>query len=71
MYNYPYKSKNKSMNLAQLLKSKTIWLGLATICTGMGMFFSGEKTLEELIVITLGVAFSTLRFYTNKPLGSL
>ena len=71
MYNYPYKSKNKSMNLAQLLKSKTIWSGLATICTGLALYFSGEQNLEELVIAIMGVAFTTLRFYTNKPLGSL
>jgi len=59
------------MNLSQLAKSKTLWMGLATICTGLGLFFSGEQTMQELSIAILGVIFSILRFNTDKDLGSL
>jgi phage shock protein PspC (stress-responsive transcriptional regulator) len=57
------------MTFNQLLKSKTLWAGFATICTGLGLYFSGEQTLQELLVVAMGVVFSILRFYTEKPLG--
>lgn len=58
------------MKINQLMRSKTLWLGFATVCTGLGMYFSGEQTLQELMVIIIGVAFSILRFFTNESLGS-
>jgi len=46
--------------------SKTLWAGLATICTGLGMYFSGEQQLQELAVVVVGVIFSVLRLFTEK-----
>jgi len=48
--------------------SKTFWTGLATICTGLGLYFSGEQQLQELLVIFMGVVFTLLRFFTSKPI---
>lgn len=56
------------MTIINLLKSKTLWVGLATICTGLGLYFSGEKTMQELFIVIIGVVFSILRFYTDRPL---
>ena len=57
------------MTFLKLLKSKTLWAGLATICTGLGMYFTGEQSLQELSVAILGVVFTVLRFFTDKPLN--
>ena len=56
------------MNYKTVLQSKTIWMGLATICTGVGLFVSGEQNLQELLIAVMGVVFTTLRFYTNLPI---
>ena len=54
----------------QLLKSKTLWASLATICTGIGLYVSGEQQLEELMVVIVGAVFGVLRFMTDTSLGS-
>ena len=56
------------MAIKQLLKSKTLWAGLATICTGLGLYFTGEQGLEELAMSVIGVVFMVLRFFTSVPL---
>ena len=56
------------MTFTQLLKSKTLWAGLATVCTGLGMFFTGEQGLQELVMSIIGVVFIVLRFYTTNSL---
>jgi len=57
------------MTFLKLLKSKTLWAGLATVCTGLGMYFTGEQGLQELAVSVMGVVFMILRFITDKPLN--
>lgn len=57
------------MKLSQLLKSKTIWVSLATICTGIGMYVSGEQELEELITIIIGTVFGALRIITTSSIS--
>lgn len=56
------------MTTKEILKSKVLWTGLATICGGIGMFFSGEQNLQELLVVVIGVVFTVLRFFTGVPL---
>ena len=58
------------MTINQLAKSKTLWAGLATMATGVGLYFSGEQTLESLVITIAGVVFTVLRFYTDRPLGN-
>jgi len=50
--------------------SKTLWAGLAAVCTGVGMYFSGEQSLQELTVAVVGVVFSVLRLVTKEGLTS-
>jgi len=52
----------------KMRKSKTLWAGIATIATGIGMYITGEQDLGELVVACVGVIFAWLRFYTNEPL---
>jgi len=47
-------------------QSKTIWASLATVVTGLGLFFSGEQSLEELLLSLVGVVFGVLRFVTDS-----
>jgi len=51
-----------------IFQSKTLWVSLAAICTGLGMYFSGEHNLQELIVVASGAIFAILRLVTNKPI---
>lgn len=53
------------MTYKKIFNSKTFWTGLATICTGLGMYFTGEQNLQELIVSALGVVFIILRLATD------
>ena len=64
------KIENNYMKFQQLLKSKTLWVSLATICTSLGMFFSGEQDMQELSLAVVGVIFGIVRFYTDKSLGA-
>ncbi len=52
-----------------VFKSKTLWMGLATIATGLGLFFSGEQELQELIITAIGAIFTLLRFVTEEPIN--
>jgi len=54
--------------LKKALKSKTIWVSLATICTGIGMFVSGEQNLQSLIVVVVGAGMAALRFLTDSSI---
>jgi len=52
--------------MKSILKSKVFWTGLGTVFTGIGLYFSGEQNLQELIISIIGVVFVILRLYTNK-----
>ena len=55
------------MDVKHIFKSKTFWSGMATICTGLGLFFSGEQQLQELSISVVGVIFTVLRLVTSSP----
>ena len=55
-------------NTKKLIHSKTFWTGLATICTGVGLFVAGEQNLQELLISGIGVVFIILRIYTDKEI---
>jgi len=50
------------------LKSKTLWAALLTALTGVGLFFTGEQSLEELSLTLVGVVFAILRVVTVEPI---
>jgi len=55
-------------NAKYFLKSKTLWVSLAAICSGIGLYFSGEQELQELTISVVGAIFAVLRLVTSKPL---
>ena len=57
------------MKIKQLFKSKTMWTSLATICTGIGLYVSGEQNLQELAISIVGVVFGFLRLITEEPIS--
>ena len=50
----------------KLIQSKTFWVSVATVCTGIGAYVSGEQMLQELIIIIVGSVFGVLRLFTDK-----
>lgn len=56
------------MEPKSLYKSKTFWTGIATVCTGIGLYVSGEQELQSLLVSVVGIVFTYLRLITNKPI---
>lgn len=55
------------MNSKTIFQSKTCWIGLSTICLGIGMYVNNEQNLQELLIAIMGVVFTVLRFYTTMP----
>jgi hypothetical protein len=54
--------------MKSFLKSKTLWVSLATLCTGIGMYVTGEQQLQELIISVIGLIFGALRVVTKEEL---
>lgn len=46
--------------------SKTLWISLAAICTGIGTYVTGEQNLQELMLAVMGAVFAILRLFTNS-----
>ena len=59
------------MNTKTLITSKTFWAGLSTIALGIGAFLSGEKELQELVIIVVGIIFTYLRLITNTEIKGI
>ena len=55
--------------IKSILKSKTVWTSLACIATGVGMYVTGEQSLEELMVSVMGAVFVVLRLVTSEPVS--
>jgi len=52
----------------KIYQSKTVWAGIGTVVTGIGLMISGEADLQEFIMSVMGVVFIVLRIVTNKPI---
>ena len=50
------------------LKSRTLWAALVTALTGVGLYFTGEQSLEELLPVLFGAVFAVLRVVTTEPI---
>lgn len=61
------KDKMAKRKAKSVLKSKTMWASIATVATGIGMYFAGEQSMQELLVSLIGVIFGVLRFVTDEP----
>jgi uncharacterized membrane-anchored protein len=57
------------MSLMQILKSKTIWTGIASIATGVGIAVE-INDWSGVILAVFGLVQIVLRFYTDKPLSA-
>lgn len=55
--------------MKKFFQSKTIWTGLATIMTGIGMYVSGEQQLQELTMSFVGFIFIILRLVTSTSIS--
>lgn len=53
----------------KLWVSKTFWASLVSIVTGIGMFATGEQSLQELTPALLGAIFGILRLVTKDPVS--
>jgi len=60
--------KVKRIDMKKFYTSKTLWASLATVVTGLGLYFTGEKSAEELLMVLIGVVFAYLRTVTNSGL---
>lgn len=49
-------------------KSKTIWTAIIAVITGVSLYFTGEQSLQDLLISVLGIVFGTLRVLTNEPI---
>ena len=49
-------------------KSKTLWTSLATIATGVGLYFSGERSIEDIFIMGIGIVFAYLRTITDTQI---
>ena len=56
------------VQIKSALRSKTVWAGIATIAGGVGAYFAGEQSLQEVIIALVGVVFTVLRFVTTEPI---
>ena len=53
--------------MMQLLKTKTFWIGLATVATAVGFYVGGEIPLMETIEsVLIGLAMITGRHAVSK-----
>ena len=50
------------------LKSRTLWASLATIVTGLGLYFTGDGSVEEALIAVIGGIFAILRLDTSTKL---
>jgi len=52
----------------KILRSKLIWLGIVQIITAVGLFFTGEATLQELLFGASGILTIVLRLITTQAI---
>jgi len=56
------------MKAKSYLKSKTLWASLATVVTGLGLYFTGDGSVEEALLAVVGGVFAILRLVTDTKL---
>ena len=57
------------MTINQLLKSKTLWVSLAAILTGVGLYMETGDT-SAILTAVFGLASFVMRFYTSESLSN-
>lgn len=56
--------------LKKMLKSKLVWLGIVQILTAVGMYATGDQTLQELLFGGTGILTILLRLITKESIGA-
>ncbi len=54
--------------IKQMLRSKTIWAGIVQIVAGVGMYFTGEQTFQELFLGASGILMIIFRLITTESI---
>ena len=63
-------AKNAIAYIAKMLKSKTVWLGIVQVVTALGMFFTGDANMQELLLAPTGILTIIFRSITSEPLDN-
>ena len=53
----------------KLFKSKTFWVGLAQTVTALGLYFTGEQQLNEVLFGAGGVLMIVMRMVTTQSIN--
>jgi hypothetical protein len=53
----------------KLFKSKTFWVGLAQVVTALGLYFTGEQQLNEVLFGAGGVLMIVMRMVTTQSIN--
>jgi len=53
-----------------MLKSKSIWAGLSQIVIGLGLYFTGEQSLNEMFLGASGIIMIIFRLITTESIGA-
>jgi len=56
--------------LKKMLKSKSIWAGLSQIVIGLGLYFTGEQSLNEMFLGASGIIMIIFRLITTESIGA-
>ena len=54
--------------LKQMLRSKSIWAGISQIVVGLGLYCTGEQSLNELFLGASGVIMIMFRLITTESI---
>jgi len=56
--------------LKQMLRSKTVWAGIAQVVAALGMYATGDQSLHELLLGGSGVVMILLRLVTTDSIDN-
>lgn len=56
--------------IKKAMRSKTVWAGVSQIVIGLGLYFTGEQSLNELFLSGSGIVMIIFRMITTESLGS-
>ena len=54
--------------LKKLLKSKSVWAGVTQVVAGLGLYFTGEQSLNELFLGASGIIQIIFRIITTSAI---
>jgi len=56
--------------LKKMLKSKSMWAGISQVVAGLGLYFTGEQSLNELFLGASGMIMIIFRLITTESIGA-